>query len=1165
MQLRSHRRSRHEEVPPEDENSLNIATIVPTTTTTTNTTIRTISNSTSLLMGVAISNDVTTTVNQNHHRRRRCRNDCRSHNTTNEVVVPNTLQPPPPLHSQPIQILPSISSSSASSSSTMSSSTTGSSNSGSCDSIPSDQTQIQPKRRSQRSGLTSNINNSSTITSATSSSLSSSHTAAVATDAFAEHPEIETTGAEANTTNEVPPVEPLSSFPHHRNVTTSTTAAVSSSSIVAVSSQPSPPTSPPRSAPTLTCNDHDTHPDGTSGSDHGTRSQYSSHTSPLPTLMGRHHQLDATNNNSHIRSPLMEQQHSEQHQDHSRLNFHRHHRRRSCSTLSPPPPPQSRRASLTLASFHGHNNHNSDSNATTNHNNGNSGNTGTRRRNSVAPSSMNSSNNSNDVDGQYPSFEYRSSILQHYRRFPSSQVSNTSATAESQSFDGFPLLPIPSLQPSEVPLPIHANRSAAVATIVTNDTTTPSTVNSATNGTTTIPYPIDVVLPPLPFFTAGTSIGTSSNVASRQTDSTAVDETISTSTTQPSPRRSSARIAAVEAQKKQQQDEVVNETLDRRKAPPSSRNSSKKRPPKPNHDKDIFIVEDDCDDDKKCKAREMCCICMSYPDDDNEPMATLSNCVHEFCTHCIMKWADTENSCPLCKQRFTSIVIHRKSHNCSSNHIPNETSNSKKRAKTTSRNRRDNGTKKSSKPYQKIVIQVPTRNQRSETGMVLETILQSLTTTNGIIAAAANFAADGGNVNINPFMSFNFGLRRNDNHDPYHDFITAARASFESGIRAGSTASATQIRQQQQRGPQNPFAFAGASTLFPSMIRSQIAQDRTTSIPLPQSSNIGTNTNSTTGNATANSSQFHFHPAPQPSPNQSLFANFLPTTMTHPMQVDTTGSTTASSSVPRSEQPQHHSPNRSLHVEENWGPFFLQVLGGGGENGTAQSPADSSNSNSTGNHQNYPVNAPSQPMPRTMVAHHQITLLPMGQRLEHGQDAVNDRYNQYLENIASSRTVNNVGNSSNNNNSSSNDTTSRRENNSNIERQHASYFLEMYPFTSAAHNNSNTNQSSLLSRLESDRRQQRQQVAVGMNDIPPERQAQPLSFESMAARRRFLMDDYFEIQAHLSMMGNDNDVDGRRTQPVMATNGGHTVETAIEITEEEDDDMDDDDDVIVLT
>jgi len=49
-----------------------------------------------------------------------------------------------------------------------------------------------------------------------------------------------------------------------------------------------------------------------------------------------------------------------------------------------------------------------------------------------------------------------------------------------------------------------------------------------------------------------------------------------------------------------------------------------------------------------------CCICMCEPDPKEK--ATINGCEgHFFCFDCIEKWADRENSCPLCKNRFTKI------------------------------------------------------------------------------------------------------------------------------------------------------------------------------------------------------------------------------------------------------------------------------------------------------------------------------------------------------------------------------------------------------------------------------------------------------------------------------------------------------------------------------
>jgi len=59
------------------------------------------------------------------------------------------------------------------------------------------------------------------------------------------------------------------------------------------------------------------------------------------------------------------------------------------------------------------------------------------------------------------------------------------------------------------------------------------------------------------------------------------------------------------------------------------------------------------DDERKPAATESCCICMC--DVDKDDLAGISGCVHKFCFECIEKWAERENSCPLCKVRFTKI------------------------------------------------------------------------------------------------------------------------------------------------------------------------------------------------------------------------------------------------------------------------------------------------------------------------------------------------------------------------------------------------------------------------------------------------------------------------------------------------------------------------------
>lgn len=48
-----------------------------------------------------------------------------------------------------------------------------------------------------------------------------------------------------------------------------------------------------------------------------------------------------------------------------------------------------------------------------------------------------------------------------------------------------------------------------------------------------------------------------------------------------------------------------------------------------------------------------CSICLDIP--LKTDMASINGCSHTFCFQCIEKWADRENTCPLCKLRFTKI------------------------------------------------------------------------------------------------------------------------------------------------------------------------------------------------------------------------------------------------------------------------------------------------------------------------------------------------------------------------------------------------------------------------------------------------------------------------------------------------------------------------------
>lgn len=85
-----------------------------------------------------------------------------------------------------------------------------------------------------------------------------------------------------------------------------------------------------------------------------------------------------------------------------------------------------------------------------------------------------------------------------------------------------------------------------------------------------------------------------------------------------------------------------------KKSPPSS---LKAPPPSAKSSSD----EENCDQKPAAKAEvsENCCICMCDVEPDD--LSQINGCDHNFCFGCIEKWAERENTCPLCKCRFTKI------------------------------------------------------------------------------------------------------------------------------------------------------------------------------------------------------------------------------------------------------------------------------------------------------------------------------------------------------------------------------------------------------------------------------------------------------------------------------------------------------------------------------
>ncbi|KAL7478397.1 hypothetical protein ACHAW6_004162 [Cyclotella cf. meneghiniana] len=66
---------------------------------------------------------------------------------------------------------------------------------------------------------------------------------------------------------------------------------------------------------------------------------------------------------------------------------------------------------------------------------------------------------------------------------------------------------------------------------------------------------------------------------------------------------------------------------------------------------------------EESEAPSPCCICLEIP--TPEDLASISGCSHPFCFGCIEKWAERENTCPLCKARFLNIQrVNSTGNNC---------------------------------------------------------------------------------------------------------------------------------------------------------------------------------------------------------------------------------------------------------------------------------------------------------------------------------------------------------------------------------------------------------------------------------------------------------------------------------------------------------------------
>lgn len=83
-------------------------------------------------------------------------------------------------------------------------------------------------------------------------------------------------------------------------------------------------------------------------------------------------------------------------------------------------------------------------------------------------------------------------------------------------------------------------------------------------------------------------------------------------------------------------------------------NSNTKRPHSSSeHEKRRSRDDGDLKPEAIDPATVTCCICLDIP--THEELSSINGCSHPFCFTCIEKWADRENTCPLCKARFLKI------------------------------------------------------------------------------------------------------------------------------------------------------------------------------------------------------------------------------------------------------------------------------------------------------------------------------------------------------------------------------------------------------------------------------------------------------------------------------------------------------------------------------
>uniref|UniRef100_A0A6S8JAS2 RING-type domain-containing protein n=1 Tax=Amphora coffeiformis TaxID=265554 RepID=A0A6S8JAS2_9STRA len=154
--------------------------------------------------------------------------------------------------------------------------------------------------------------------------------------------------------------------------------------------------------------------------------------------------------------------------------------------------------------------------------------------------------------------------------------------------------------------------------------------------------------------------------ATSSSSAAAAASTTASNTNSPShhhaPRRSQRLAACSSTRETETNSNNASSEGRKRKAPSPRKRAVRKKPPPSTKDDPEAATEDRkpaaVEENEEGGEPVSCCICMCEP--EKEDISSINGCEHMFCFDCIGKWADRENTCPLCKCRFTSISrVHK--------------------------------------------------------------------------------------------------------------------------------------------------------------------------------------------------------------------------------------------------------------------------------------------------------------------------------------------------------------------------------------------------------------------------------------------------------------------------------------------------------------------------